>query len=184
MCFRKSLAHSRKTQLPKGSHRRAGMACPRVKPGFRQCGRFRRQQRIARFCAGSYRHVLILFVHIDGRTRPFVFPQIVSSLPQNSTTEGSLGNRSSGVHPASTIAAATRDILRAIMCRSPLCHAVITARRTEFGCRFSSSGVMSSRVLPSVQWRACSRALSARMTTTQRPILCHLCHLVPLCHPV
>ena len=50
------------------------------------------------------------------------------------------------------IAAATRDILGAIMCRSPLCHAVITARRTEFGCRFSSSGVMSSRVLPSVQW--------------------------------
>jgi hypothetical protein len=77
---------------------------------------------------------------------------------------------------AGVFAAATRDILRAIMCRSPLCHAVITARRTEFGCRFSSSGVMSSRVLPSVQWRACSRALSARMTTTQRPILCHLCH--------
>jgi hypothetical protein len=47
-----------------------GLLAPRVKPGFRQCGRFRRQQRIARCCAGSYRHVLILFVHIDrGRGR-------------------------------------------------------------------------------------------------------------------
>ena len=73
-----------------------GLLAPRVKPGFRQprdrkaknqCGRFRRQQRIARCCAGSYRHVLILLVHIDGRTRPNVFPQIFSSFPQNSITE-------------------------------------------------------------------------------------------------
>ena len=32
-----------------------------------------------------------------------------------------------GAPPVSTIAAAARDISRAIMCRSPLCHAVITA---------------------------------------------------------
>jgi hypothetical protein len=71
--FRKSLAHSRKTQLPKGSHRRAGLLAPSGKTGLsptargkakNHCGRFRRQQRIARCCAGRYRHVLILFVHI------------------------------------------------------------------------------------------------------------------------
>jgi len=67
-----------------------------------------------------------------------VFLQIVSSLPQNSTTEGSLGSKQLGGPSSLEIAAAARDILRAIMCRSPLCHAVITARRTEFGCRFSS----------------------------------------------
>jgi hypothetical protein len=38
-----------------------------------------------------------------------------------------------GAHPASTIAAAARGISHAIMCRSPLCHAVITATGTEFG---------------------------------------------------
>jgi hypothetical protein len=43
-----------------------------------------------------YRHVLIPLVHIDGRTMPNVFPQIFSSFPQNSTTEGSLGTAARG----------------------------------------------------------------------------------------
>jgi hypothetical protein len=183
LCFRKSFAHSRKTQLPKGSHRRAGTACPSGKAGLSPMRPLSAPATPAA-CAGSYRHVLILFVHIDRGRGRMCFCKSLAHCRKTQLPKAAWTTAARGAHPASTIAAATRDILRAIMCRSPLCHAVITARRTEFGCRFSSSGVMSSRVLPSVQWRTCSRALSARMTTTQRPILCHLCHLVPLCHPV
>ena len=150
---------------------------------FANAGRFRRQQRIACCGAGSYRHVLILFVHIDRGRGRMCFCKSLAHCRKTQLPKAAWTTAARGAHPASK-SPPPRATSWVPSCAVPHCATQSSLQRTEFGCRFSSSDVMSSRVLPSVQWRTCSRALSARMTTTQRPILCHLCHLVPLCHPV
>jgi hypothetical protein len=118
-------------------------------------GRFRRQQWIARCCAGSYRHVLSSsFISMDGGCR-MCFRKSLAHSRKTQLPKAAWAPQLEPVQPRqSPPPRATSRVPSGAVPHG----ATQPSRQARTKTGFSSSGVMSSRVLPIMQSSACSRA--------------------------